>query len=121
MENVKLILQYPKEWLWEEQYSNIKIHTKYMEIFQWQYFEPNIPRPSQHCSNLPDACSYWGANADTDYFLVIAKLKCKIHTERKIGWNNCYKYDIQKLQDPRIIQEYKGRIKEGFRNLEILC
>jgi hypothetical protein len=56
---------------------------------------------------------------DTDHFLVIAKLRCKISNETKIRLNKCYKYDIEKLQDPRIVHKYKGKIKEGFRNLEI--
>jgi hypothetical protein len=31
----------------------------------------------------------------------------------------CYKYNIEKLQDPGIVQEYTGKIEEGFRNLKI--
>ena len=54
----------------------------------------------RHYSNILHTCSFRGANADTNHFLIVSKLRCKISYFKsfKNSNNKFYKYDVQKLQ-----------------------
>ena len=72
----------------------------------------------QHRGNIVDVRTYRGANVDSDHFLVLAKLRYRIsrYYVRK-HLRNSTRYDIEKLKDPKIKNEYVEALSAGLTNI----
>jgi hypothetical protein len=62
---------------------------------------------SRHCINVFDVRSLRGADTESDHYLVCAKLKIKIKWSEKIKRSEMSKWNINKLMDERVKEEYK--------------
>jgi hypothetical protein len=65
----------------------------------------------RHCSNLLDVRSYRGANADSDHYLLIVKLRCRIAQRKsKRIPKPPPKYNRERLGIKEIKQEYVNKL-----------
>lgn len=62
---------------------------------------------SRHVSNLLDIRTFRGANADSDHFLVICKIREKIAMAKNSKKPGLTKFNCNKLGDPKIRKEYQ--------------
>lgn len=70
--------------------------------------------------SIQDVRSYWGVSGHSDHFLV----KVKLHIKLPIKWNQkrktSRKFDIDKLKEEQIANEYRKGLKDkGDNNLNI--
>ena len=84
-----------------------------MEIPRWQHNQiDHFLIDYRHINNVLDVRSHRGANADSDHYLTIAKLRCRISSTRFLKSVDFIKHDTQKIAIPERKQTYEERIQE---------
>lgn len=77
---------------------------------------------SRHRSNLLSNRTYRGANADSDHYLVIARIRARIATVRTQRIERSKKWNIEKLKDPEACKTFQQRanelVREGLRSAD---
>ena len=66
---------------------------------------------------MQDVCVMRGADVASDHHLIVANIKLKLK-KSSTHVNVKRKFDVGKLQDPKIQQEFKLEIKNRFQLLE---
>jgi len=70
------------------------------------------------CSCIRDVRSFRGANYDTDHFLVVAKFKLKLQSQKRLESKNNLPYNLERLKDDKIQQEFSVQMREHVENIE---
>jgi len=70
---------------------------------------------ARHMSVLLDVRSYRGGNVDSDYYLVIAKMRARISNIKKIRGERMRKFCISKLQDENTTNMCVKRLEECLK------
>jgi hypothetical protein len=73
------------------------------------------PIDSRHISNLMDVTTFRGANIDSDHFLVVSRIWCRLSNVKQIEEVKVARYDCGKLKIPEITGEYKNKLEEYLR------
>lgn len=71
---------------------------------------------SRHISSVLDVRSMRGANIDSDHYLVVIKVRCRISNTKKIKCDTVEKLNCNRLKDPIILNLYQTELSN---NLEI--
>jgi hypothetical protein len=75
-----------------------------------------IQKRSRSC--IRDVRSYRRADCDTDYFLVVAKFKLKLLSQKRLRSINNIPYNLERLKDDKTQQEYSVKMREYVENIE---
>ncbi len=69
-------------------------------------------------SSLQDLRVYRGADVNSDHYLLVAKVKLKLKNPDSRDKTTVKKYDIAKLKDPEVANEFKLQLRNRFSVLE---
>jgi hypothetical protein len=67
---------------------------------------------ARHVSNVMDVRTFRGANTDSDYYLLISKIRSQISNARKTDGSYARKFNSEKLKSPETSSAYREKLNE---------